>query len=149
MADFKESEHPRDNDGKFSKKGAGSLSPNTDDIPKIKKSKLFLPDEFLPNSVGAKWANADIKMSDGSIGHFAEGSKLTHQEVFAGKGTKTPIRTEENLIKVYPETKAGDWQKVKGLAWIYGQDGKPYHVELHWYQSEKTGKVEFKEKKEV
>lgn len=147
MNKFDENEHPRDDDGKFSKKEGSSLTPNTDDIPEMEKSKLLLPDETFPKSVGAKWSNEDIKMSDGSISHFVEGTKLTHQEVFAGKGTKTPIKTEKNLIKAYPETKYGDWQKVKGIAWVYGEDGKPYQAELHWYQSEKTGKVEFKEKK--
>ncbi len=75
--------------------------------------------------------NEDVILPSGNIAHFVEGSKLVNIEVFAGKGVKTPIRNEENLVKKYPQTKIGDWQKVKGIGWIYGEDGKPYRAELH------------------
>lgn len=39
MNKFDENKHPRDDDGKFIKKGDNSLTPNTDDIPKIDNNK--------------------------------------------------------------------------------------------------------------
>ena len=61
------------------------------DLTKTRKSDTLidvipLPDETLPHSLGAKWSNYDIRLPDGTVAHFQEGSKLHHKEVFAGKG---------------------------------------------------------------
>lgn len=74
MAEFKESEHPRDNDGKFAKKGVSYLTPNTDDIPAIEKENF----EYIGKSIGAKIHNYDIKLPNGSISHIAEGTYITN-----------------------------------------------------------------------
>ena len=88
----------------------------TVDIGKKSKDILNLPDEQLPFSLGAKWANKDISMPNGEIAHFVENSKIINKQVFAGKGTKTPIRDIERLVNQYPNTKAENWQKVKSGA---------------------------------
>lgn len=51
-------------------------------------------------------------MPDGTVAHFAEGSKLHKIKVFAGQGTKKPIRDVERLVKSYGG-KPEDWMKSK------------------------------------
>ena len=117
-------------------------------VPSIEKEAITLPDETLPRSVGAKWANYDIQMPDGTVAHFQEGSKITHKEVFAGAKTKTPIRDIERLIEEYPGTKRELWQKIKGRADIIWK-GEPLKAEIHWYEEPNVGKKEIKFKKEL
>lgn len=105
---------------------------------------IKLPDEQLPRSLSAKWANEDVKMPDGTIAHFVEGSKLHHKEVFAGKGTRTPIRDVDRLVKTYGG-EAEEWQKVKAIGTLE-QGGKSFEAEIHWYEEPKIGKKELKSK---
>lgn len=165
MADFKESEHPRDKDGKFTKKGAirkeviqrlreryakrqqkrfltkiRKIAQN-----RLSKNKISLPDETLPKSVGAKWGNYEIVMPDGSIARFVKGSKIQDKEVFAGYGTRTPIRMVDWLNKKYG-VKSNKWQKIKAKARIEN-NGEEVFAEVHWYEENTVGKVEFKFKK--
>ena len=135
-------------DGKFVPKGKTKVKPydSKDKLQELKR-RIKQQDEKLPKSVGAKWANEDILMPDGSIANFAEGSKVT-REVFAGKGTKTPIRDIERLVKEYPNSKAEQWQKVKGNATLV-QDGEEFRAEIHWYEEPSVGRVKTKFKKEL
>ncbi len=71
---------------------------------------ISLPDEQLPRSLSARWANEDIKMPDGTIAHFVEGSKLQNKQAFAGAGTKKPIRDIERLVNKYGGEEK-NWQK--------------------------------------
>ncbi len=87
-------------------------------------------------------------MPDGSKAKFVEGSKVTHREVFAGKGTKTPIREVNRLVKDYQGTKAELWQKVKGYAELDIGDGN-LKAEIHWYEEPNVGRVEPKFKKKL
>lgn len=155
---FEENKHPRDKDGKFTSKGnkgSKEYRQNTSYEEITTKTKehedtfnvISLPDEQLPFSIGAKWANKEILMPDGKVAHFVEGSKIINKQVFAGKGTKTPIRDIERLVKNYPNTKAENWQKVKGHAEL-DLDGKTFKAEIHWYEEPNVGKVEIKFKKE-
>ena len=109
---------------------------------------IKLPDETIPKSVGAKWLNEEITMPDGTTAKFVEGSKITHKEVFAGKGTKTPIRDIERLVDKYPNSKAELWQKVKGRAELEW-NGEQIKAEIHWYEEPNIGRVEAKSKKEL
>lgn len=111
------------------------------------RNVIKLPDEIMPRSLSAKWANEDILMPDGTIAHFVEGSKLHHEEIFAGKGTKTPIRDVERLVQKYGG-RADDWQKVKGIG-VLEQYGKTFEAEIHWYQQDSHEKKEIKVKKEL
>ena len=110
----------------------------------IDEDVIRLPNEVIPRSLSARWANYDIAMSDGTVAHFVEGTKLHHIEVFAGKGTKTPIRDVDRLVRTYGG-KAEDWQKVKGIGAIE-VDGKSSEEEIHWYQEPTIGKEELKVK---
>lgn len=84
-------------------------------------------------------------MPDGTIVKFAEGTKLHHIEVFAGKGTKTAIRDVDRLVRQYGGN-TDDWQKVKGIEML-DIGGEIEEAEIHWYQTEDIGKVEIKVKK--
>ena len=117
-----------------------------EDAPKYEV--IDFPDEQLPFSLGARWANEEIGMPDGSTAKFVEGSKITNKQVFAGKGTKKPIRDIERLVKEYPNTKAELWQKVKGFADIEWKN-EQLRVEIHWYEEPSIGRVETKYKKEL
>lgn len=155
IADFDESKHKRDERGRFSDKDQRGAKARqslelekkyNDDLPI--RERIFLPDEILPRSIGARWSNEDISMPDGTIAHFQEGSKITHKEVFAGKGCKIEIRDVERLTKKFPGTKAELWQKVKGRAEIVW--GTEYlKAEIHWYEEPSVGKQEIKYKKEL
>ena len=127
-----ESKHPRDKKGRFTYSESGTIK---------------LPDEQLPRSLSAKWANYDIAMPDGTVAHFVEGTKLHHIEVFAGKGTKTPIRDVDRLVRKYGG-KAEAWQKVKGIGTI-AHNREEGTAEIHWYQSEEEGKQELKFKRYI
>lgn len=169
---FREDEHPRDGDGKFTDKEGGMKSKaeklreavniysddpvkdvryrqdaSYDKIIEDENDSYFLPDEILPRSLGAKWANYDIAMPDGTVAHFAEGSKLHNIEVFAGKGTKKPIRDVDRLVKTYGG-KPEDWMKVKGIGTI-SYRGEENKAEIHWYQANGGGKEELKFKRYV
>lgn len=109
---------------------------------------LNLPDEDIPKSVGAKWINEEVKMPDGSTATFVEGSKVIHKQVFAGKGTKKPIRDVGRLVSQYKGSKAEEWQKVKGIAELE-QNGEQYNAEIHWYEEPSIGRVETKFKKYI
>ncbi|MBR4151924.1 MAG: hypothetical protein IKT98_03105 [Selenomonadaceae bacterium] len=77
-----------------------------------------------------------------------KGSKVTGVKVIAA-GEK--IHDIKRLIETYPlpngeKTQAQDWYKCRGTATI--TDGQTEKVkEIHWYQCENIGKVEFKEKR--
>lgn len=120
----------------------------TEEVEDSKYQEISLSDEQLPFSLGARWANEEIRMPDGSTAKFVEGSKITNKQVFAGKGTKKPIRDIERLAKEYPNTKAELWQKVKGFADIEWKN-EQLRVEIHWYEEPSIGRVETKYKKEL
>ncbi len=153
---FREEEHPRDEIGRFVEKtsdGIGGEHVATESEQKrleelgiSEKDSISLPDERLPRSLSARWANEDIKMPDGTVAHFVEGSKLHHKEVFAGKGTRIPIHDVERLVKTYGGS-ASEWQKIKATGNLE-QYGKTFEAEVHWYEEKSVGKKEIKYKKE-
>lgn len=174
MAEWKESEHPRDDAGKFTDKAGGAsyrsevnerirwARENNVELPlnndgslndiklrelwaSAEKDTISLPDEYLPKSLGAKWGNYEINMPDGGIAHFVEGSKLQNKEVFAGKGCKRKIDDIDRLVKTYGG-EAENWQKVKAIATIEYND-EIYKAEIHWYEEKTVGKHEFKFKR--
>ncbi len=107
---------------------------------------IQLPDETFPRSVGAKWANYEIELADGEIVRLQEGSRLHHKEVFAGKGTKIPIREVDRLVEKYGG-KAENWQKIKAIGTIEHSNGEIEEIEIHWYEEPQIGRVKLKEKK--
>lgn len=145
---FVESEHKRDELGRFAKMSTSELKKRQTIELDEKEDHLFLPDEYLPCSVGARWANEEVGMPDGTKAKFVEGSKLTHIEVFAGAGTKKPIRDIERLVADYPGTQSHLWRKVKAHALLLWK-GEEIPSEVHWYDEPSVGKKEIKFKKEL
>lgn len=125
--EWDEREHPRKKNGELAKKNSVDLS-----------------DEVVPKSVGAKYRNYDITMPDGETAHLAEGTHITNKEVFAGAGTKIPIRDVDRLVKQYGG-KAENWAKVKANATLELND-KKFDAEIHWYEEPTVGKQEMKVK---
>ena len=111
----------------------------------ILQETIHLPDEQLPHSLGAKWMNYDILMPDGTIGHFLEGSKLHHKEVFAGKGCKRKIDQIDMLVSNFGGS-LDEWQKVKAIGTVVGASGDVQDEEVHWYQEPTVGWVLLKVK---
>ena len=130
-ADWREEDHPRDEDGKFTDgNGTGAL----------------LKDEYIPRGVGAKAKNYDIQYGD-KIVNLVEGTYLRNKQIIAGKGSKRKIDEIEGLVKKYGGS-ADKWVKVKGVGTV-DNDGKSEDVEIHWYEEPSVGKVKLKFKKRI
>ena len=128
----------------YFKKGYSSTTGIIQRITQI-LGRWKLPDEQLPRSVGAKWRNENITLLDGTIGHFLEGSKLQDRKIFAGKGVRRKIDDIDRLVRENPGTLPQEWMKAKAIAEVVFPDGVIVKVEVHWYEHEKIGKIEFKE----
>ncbi len=65
----------------------------------------------------------------------------------AGKGCKTGRKIDdiERLVSTY-NCDASGWQKEKAQFEVYDERGEIRQVELHWYQHQDIGKVEYKVK---
>ena len=144
--EWDESKHPRDWSGKFTDGTTDYKYPQY--LARVNghegREEITLPDEQLPRSLSARWANYDISMPDGTVVHLVEVTKLHHKEVFAVKGTKTPIRDVARLVLTYGG-KAEEWQKIKGFGTLE-IDGKSFEAEIHWYEEPSVGKKELKSK---
>lgn len=141
---FIESEHRRDERGRFAEMETSVLK-KRQEISLDEDERIFLPDEDLPRSVGAKWANYEILLADGTFAHLQEGSKLHHKEVIAGKGKKRKIDEIDGLISKYGGT-PDKWVKVKAFGTIVKPNGETEEIEIHWYEEPTVGKVKLKEK---
>ena len=85
-----------------------------------------------------------MDLQTGESFKFVEGTKLQNVQVFAGKGTRTPLH--EGVAEGLTAEFGGDvdkWQHAKGIGLIdyYGENVK---AEVHWFQEESVGKVKFK-----
>ncbi len=99
----------------------------------------------IHRSVGAAAKNYDVKLPDGGITKLTEGTKITKVYTFAGKGTNRKINVAEHLEKQY-NVPASEWKKVRGDGYVDDSD-KSRHVELHWFESEPTGRIKMKVKR--
>lgn len=111
-------------------------------------------DIFVPKSLGAAakkiYVKNDINNVRGTDFSIKQGTYITNVEVIAGKGVKRQIDDIERLLREYPKqngdkTSNKDWQKMKGIAIIDIGNGKK--AEVHWYQCNDIGKIEFKIKR--
>ena len=103
---------------------------------------------ILPNTLSAMaktfYVKAPKSLKQENL-YIKPGSMVTGVKVIA-QGEK--IRKVQKLIKKYPLpngelTKVEDWYKVRGTAVV--TDGKVERIEeIHWYQCENIGKVDFK-----
>ena len=113
----------------------------TDDIEK---------DFLLPNTLSAMAKTFYVKAAKNlkqDNWFLKQGSTVTGVKVIA-QGEK--IRDVRYLIEKYPLpngefTKAEDWYKVRGTA-VVSNGVEEQIKEIHWYQCENIGKVEFKVK---
>lgn len=113
-----------------------------DRVKHTKPDTISLPDEQLPRSVGAKWANYTVTdLATGIKYKFVEGTKLQNQEVFAGYKTRTPYRNAKKFSRRYGGN-TEKWQHVKGIGVLDTDEGHR-KAETHWSQCEGVGKVEF------
>lgn len=100
----------------------------------------------IGRSLGAAAFRDTVLLPEGSRGKISEGSRITKVVVFAGKGTQKPVKVAEYLEKQYG-VEASEWKKVRGDGYVEYPDGSIKHVELHWFESEKTGRVKMKVKR--
>ena len=108
-----------------------------------------IPDIPIHKSVGAKYNIEKVyDPISGQYFDFVPGTKIQDAEIFAGKGTKSPIYNESLLKDLCDDYggKASDWQRGKGKGHLdyYGED-RP--AEIHWSQADGIGKHEFKVKR--
>lgn len=105
-------------------------------------------DFLLPNTLSAMAKTFYVKapkMLRQDNWYLKPGSMVTGVKVIA-QGEK--IRDVQYLIERYPLpngelTQAADWYKVRGTAVV--TDGVVERIEeIHWYQCENIGKVDFK-----
>lgn len=113
---------------------------------------MFDEEFILPNTLSAMAKTFYVK-SPKSLKqdnwYLKPGSMVTGVKVIA-QGEK--IREIQRLINEYPLpngelTKAQDWYKMRGTATVVGYDEIFVNCEIHWYQCENVGKVDFKVKK--
>lgn len=102
------------------------------------------PDIYIDRGVGARHKDEfDIIGPDGETNaYIPKGEYIRDVVVFAGKGTRVRIREDYQLEEFY-KVPAAEWQKVKGKARVIYQ-GEEHLAEIHWYQSDATGRVEGK-----
>ncbi len=114
---------------------------NTDTIP--------IKDTIIRKSVGAKYKN--YKVVDKATGfeyEFVPGTRIQNSEVFAGKGTRHPLHegVAEGLTEQFGGTQS-KWQHAKGFGTLIDPNtGEELDAEVHWFQEESVGKVQFKVK---
>ena len=130
---------PQTFDPKTGLYGRGSVK-----LEKLKRiyDTIDTSDEPIPRSLSAKAKNYDIRMPDGSTVHIAEGTHIVNKQVFAGAGTKTPIRDVDRLVRQYGG-QAHKWAKLKAFA-VIEHKGKTGKAEIHWYEEPTAGKQEMK-----
>jgi SPP1 gp7 family putative phage head morphogenesis protein len=115
----------------------------SDDISE--NSGIILPDINIGKSLGAASFNYPVKLPNGKTAKLAEGTKITKVVAFAGKGTNKPVKMAKYLSKQYnvPET---EWKKVRGDGYV-DEQGIIKHAELHWFESDETGRIKMKVKR--
>lgn len=114
--------------------------------------KITLEEEFiLPRDLSAMakkfFVQTEKSLRDGKW-FIKKGSTVTGVKVIAS-GEK--IRDVQRLIRENPlpngdKTEAQDWYKCRGTA-VITNGTKERVTEIHWYQCENIGKIEFKEKR--
>lgn len=100
----------------------------------------------INKSLGAAAFRDNILLPNGRRGKIKENSKITKVVVFAGKGTQKELRVAKHLEKQYnvPEK---EWQHTRGDGYVVCDDGVTRHAELHWFESEETGRIKMKVKR--
>ena len=112
---------------------------------------MKLPDIQIGRSVGAKAASHNVlDPGTGEYFNFVEGSRIQNVEVFAGYGTRFPLKDEviEGLTKEFEKLvkDPNTWQHAKGFG-VLDVYGDEIGAEVHWFQADGVGRVKFKIKR--
>ncbi len=117
-----------------------------------KTDTIPLKDTVIYKSVGAKYKNYKVvNKTTGVEYEFVPGTRIQNSEVFAGKGTRHPLHegVAEGLTEQYGGT-VSKWQHAKGFGTLVDlETGEEFKAEVHWFQEETVGKVQFKLKREI
>ncbi len=109
-------------------------------------------DFIVPQSLGAMAKTFYVKVakpiSNQENWYLKQGSTVTGVKVIAeGKEIRNIERLiNENLLPNGEKTKAKDWFKGRGTATVTNDIDTYSNCEIHWYQCENVGKIEFKVK---
>ena len=103
----------------------------------------------IGNSLGAAAVVDDVLLPNGRKGKLKQGSVITKVVTFAGKGTNKPVKIANSLSQKYKEYNVtpSEWQKTRGEGVVVCDDGICRRAELHWFESQETGRVEMKVKR--
>ena len=113
----------------------------------IKISEEFILPQDLSAMAKTFFVQTEKPLRDGEW-FIKKGSTVTGVKVIAaGENIRDVQRLiDENPLQNGEKTKAQDWYKCRGTAII--TNGIEEKVkEIHWYQCENVGKIEFKEKR--
>ena len=113
----------------------------------IKISEEFILPQDLSAMAKTFFVQTEKPLRDGEW-FIKKGSIVTGVKVIS-EGEK--IRDVQRLIRENPlpngeKTQAQDWYKCRGTA-IITNGAEEKITEIHWYQCENVGKIEFKEKR--
>ncbi len=114
---------------------------NSTNSGKIEKNKITIS----TNSDAATFIDT-VSLPNGNKGKIKEESNITKVVTFAGKGTNKELKVAKHLEKQYNVPKS-EWKHSRGDGYVICDDGKTRHAELHWFESDKTGKIKMKVKR--
>ena len=100
----------------------------------------------IGKSLGAAAFRDIVSLPNGNKGKIQEGSKITKVVVFAGKGTSKELRVAKHLEKQY-NVPQSEWKHSRGNGYVVCDDGKTRYAELHWFESDNTGRIKMKVKR--
>ena len=152
---WEEKEHPRDKQGRFTKKDFADMS--ADELKEyiLKKQEsnnnllnIVSSEEIdIGRSLGAEAFRDVVLLPNGRKGRLKENSKIIKVVTFAGKGTSTPIKIANVLSKIHKQVTPDEWQKRRGEGFVVCDDGQVRCAELHWFESTQTGRIQMKVKR--
>lgn len=130
-------------DAENSRKGK---NPYVGELTFDEKSGILYGEKIL-RGVGAKsrsYPTLRNPETDAQI-EYVQGSRPIYppDHTIAGKGAKNAIRDVDRLVEKY-NAPADGWQKEKARYKVYDADGDEREIEVHWYQHQDVGRVEYK-----
>lgn len=99
----------------------------------------IISEEFfmIGRSLGAAAMNYDVRDPEtGRKYKFAEGTRVSDIETFAGKGTRKPLKP--NVVDALTERYGGkrsDWKHSKGIGTL-DRGGRWQTAEVHWFEND-------------
>lgn len=114
-------------------------------LEKMKEIGYNKDDITIYKSLSAAAFRDVVKLPDGTYSKISEGTKITKVFVFAGGKTGKKVKVAKYLAKQYGN-KEKDWSKVRGEGFVDIKDSSK-KCELHWFESNKTGRVKMKVKR--